>query len=191
MIAGILIGGSSTRMGRPKALIEINGVTLVERTIEVARSACETVVLLGRPGYELPPAARCLTLLPDAVADRGPIGGLESLLEHAREPCVMLACDMPGLTGELLSRLAEGPSSFDAAVPRTGGPPGQWHPCCALYRPSALSVVRERMEKGRFAMMGLVSALRVFAVELIGDEAHWVRNWNAPDDVRIAEAGPD
>lgn len=54
MIAGIVLaGGRSERMGRPKALLEIEGVTFLERAVRALRAAgCAEVVVVLPPGAQ-------------------------------------------------------------------------------------------------------------------------------------------
>jgi molybdopterin-guanine dinucleotide biosynthesis protein A len=42
----ILAGGKSTRMGRDKALIEVDGVALLSRVYAVAESVCDRVLIV-------------------------------------------------------------------------------------------------------------------------------------------------
>ena len=46
----ITAGGQSRRMGRDKAELEIHGKTLLDRMIDEAKQACESVAVVGRMG---------------------------------------------------------------------------------------------------------------------------------------------
>ncbi len=193
---GILIGGHSQRMGRPKALIEVEGVALIERTVGVARCMSEEVVLLGTPPFALPTLIADVPIIPDRPSGVGPLGGLSALLAARPEAdCIMLACDMPHLDVALLRRLAVGEVDCDAVVCRatqadvSDGP--QWHPCCGLYRPSALPAVQAALVSGRYGLRELLKKLRVRPVDLVEDEARWVENWNAPEDLMPPNAVSD
>ncbi|MFQ5411091.1 MAG: molybdenum cofactor guanylyltransferase [Phycisphaerae bacterium] len=186
---GILTGGHSRRMGRPKALIEFEGTTLLERTVRLARALSEDIALLGEPVFDLPPSLTALPILPDRRPDIGPIAGLEALLA-ARPGCsgILLACDMPHLCEPLLSKLADATGDFDAAVCRTRtphhpAPPEQWHPCCGHYRPACLPLVQAAIDAGRFSIMNLFDRFSVRPIDLAGEEARWIDNWNTPQDL--------
>lgn len=109
LIAGILVGGASRRMGRPKALLpHPSGGTFVEHVAAVAARAANEVVLLGRPLWPLPDALRGLRLLPDLeiAAAAGPLAGLGSLLRYApRGWTLLLSCDLPHLQAEAIAAL--------------------------------------------------------------------------------------
>src|SRR5262245_66026418 len=54
MIPGILLAaGASTRMGRPKALLPLGGVTFVRRVLDTLKSAgLSEIVVVVRPGHD-------------------------------------------------------------------------------------------------------------------------------------------
>ena len=68
LYACILIGGKSTRMGRPKHLIRIDGLTLIERLEKTLRPFVRRVYISG--AGRLPHALRHL---PRLRPRRGPI----------------------------------------------------------------------------------------------------------------------
>jgi len=192
--AGILIGGRSQRMGRPKALIENGGVSLIEHTIATIQHAVDSVVLIGSHlDYDLPAACHRYPLLPDTVVGIGPLGGLAALLKHCDDDdlALLLACDMPYLSAKLVTRLnkasLEGSAHYDAVVPTTpnsdAATPSRHHPCCALYRPSCLPAIEQAIEERRYSMMHLLSQLRVIDLPLDLNESRWLTNWNTPDDL--------
>ncbi len=180
---GILIGGHSRRMGTPKALIPIDGSTLLERTVATASSITDDILLLGQPPFDLPTSVNLLTIVPDHHPHTGPIGGLESLLiSRPNAHCILLACDMPYLSVDLLKRLIEPNDGLDAVVCTTTTEPA-CHPCCALYKQSSLPAVQAALQARSYGMIDLLSRLRVRRIELTGDEPRWVENWNEPQDV--------
>ena len=100
----VLTGGRSSRMGRDKALLPIEGSVLVERTAEQVRIAAGSVTLIGAPERY---AHLGLPVVPDLIEDCGPIGGLYTALKIGRADWnLLVACDMPALTAEFLRELA-------------------------------------------------------------------------------------
>ncbi len=174
-------------MGRPKALIEIDGCSLIARTAGIAHEITPDVVLLGEPPFELPATLSTLEVLPDRFPGAGPIAGLDSLLEaRPKCDCILLACDMPRLSAATLGRIIDAGAVADAIVPRTrGSDADDWrvHPCCAIFRSSARPAVSAAIGGGEYAMMRLLERLRVKFVDLSGEEAAHLDNWNAPEDV--------
>jgi molybdopterin-guanine dinucleotide biosynthesis protein A len=189
--AGILVGGHSRRMGRPKGLLRVDGVTLLERTAAVAREVAGRVVLLGRPPFELPAGVAGLEILEDAQAGVGPLAGLVSLMAACgARPAVLLACDLPRLEAGLIGRLlGEAGGDVDAVVYATGEPPRGWEPCCSVYLPGCAPVAAGRMARGEYSLVGLLEAVRTRTVRASDDEAAKLANLNRPEDVAALEAG--
>lgn len=186
VVCGILVGGKSRRMGRPKAIIPIGGTTLLERTASIAGSVISDIVLLGRPSFDLPDALSALAIIDDDPAGRGPIGGLAGFFKAKPGcDCLLLACDMPGLDAELLRRLiTTAVDDADGVVPRDHSDNSAIHPCCALYRSSAAPVVFDAIAQRRYAMCDLLDLLRIRWLSLEGpQEAAWVDNLNTPADL--------
>jgi len=74
--AGLLVGGGSRRMGRPKGLLKAGGLTLMERAFETLSAVSGGAVLLG--GGDVPPSLRRAPRLPDVPGVAGPMAGLLS-----------------------------------------------------------------------------------------------------------------
>ncbi len=109
----VLAAGASTRLGSPKQLATLNGETLLDRTVRVARDAgCSPiVVVLGASAAEI----RAATSLGDAIiVDNAQwaagMGGSIALGARAlmgAAACVVLTCDMPAVTSSHLMLLME------------------------------------------------------------------------------------
>jgi nicotine blue oxidoreductase len=110
----VLAAGSSARMGRPKALLEIDGVTFLERAIRTLRAGgCEpVVVVLARGGVtgETGAIARAHGARPlgNAVPNAEQIDslrvGLEALPDDA-EAAIALPVDHPLASAGVVSAL--------------------------------------------------------------------------------------
>src|SRR5262252_6153486 len=88
MLAGIFVGGRSSRMGgRPKGLLRApSGETVVERWSSIFAALSVPAVLVGQnPAY----TSLGIEQLEDAPPDIGPLGGLLALLERAKSGLVI------------------------------------------------------------------------------------------------------
>lgn len=80
MVGAVLTGGASRRMGRTKALIEIDGVPMAGQVAAALRDVgCSSVVAYGGDPVELEPLG--LPVLPDQYPGSGPLGGVLGVLE--------------------------------------------------------------------------------------------------------------
>jgi molybdopterin-guanine dinucleotide biosynthesis protein MobB len=104
--AGILMGGRSSRMGRPKHLIERDGETWLERTASAVRGQVEKIVLLGRG--DVPPSLREHPVLCDAEDAAGPLSGMRAALRWAPlTSWIFVPCDLPFLSDDAVRWLVE------------------------------------------------------------------------------------
>jgi molybdopterin-guanine dinucleotide biosynthesis protein A len=152
----VLTGGRSSRMGRDKALLPIDGSVLVERTAEVVRAAAGSVTLIGAPGRY---AHLGLPVLPDLVPDGGPICGLHTALKITRANWnLVVACDMPGLTVAFLGDLLAAAQQLGCAclTPQTDS---GLHPLCAVYHRRSADAVEFAIQHKSLKMHDLLKSL--------------------------------
>jgi molybdopterin-guanine dinucleotide biosynthesis protein A len=154
----VLAGGSSRRMGRPKALLPIGKGTLIEWVIERLAPAFAEVLVTGGPSSPLPQALQPLLLLDEFTA-AGPLAGIETALGAARHDRVLVvACDLPGATASLARRLVTLLERHDAVVPRLAGEP---QPTLATYHRRARPVLRRRLRAGQLRVQEALTDLDV------------------------------
>lgn len=93
----VLSGGKSSRMGRDKALLQLDGQTLLERSKRLGEALGAQQVLVSRnePGF-----------IQDLVHDAGPMAGIAAALPHClTDWLLVLPVDMPLLTPAALKPL--------------------------------------------------------------------------------------
>ena len=119
----VLIGGKSSRMGRPKHLLRKSGKTWLQRTVESLLPLTERVVVLGKGA--VPDGLKCLVRLDDVPDAEGPMAGLLSAMRWApRASWLVAACDLPDLMPEAMTWLlnTRRPGAW-ATVPMVSGRP--------------------------------------------------------------------
>ena len=182
LVAGIFVGGASSRMGgRPKGLLRTDeGMTLVERWREVLAPLGAEVVLVGRNRAY---ASLGLPLVEDDPDFPGPLGGLLRLLAYGDEGRVLaVACDMPFVSTKLLQRLLD--TSPDSAIvaPRVDG---RWQPFFARYQgDGVLGRIVMEANKYRRSLQLLLDDEGATELVLSPEEAEELRDWDTPEDVR-------
>lgn len=188
--AAILIGGRARRLGGvDKSRITIAGRTIFERQVDVLRGLVDHIVIVGGDDHPGRPDGI------EAVADRWPgggsLGGIATALSVAQGPVLVLACDMPFVTGAFLSRVREALTpDVDAAIPKTAD---GWHPLCAAYARACLEPMRRRVEEGRLKVVDALDGLRVreigvAEVAAFDPDGRLLTNVNTPDDLARAAA---
>lgn len=177
-------------MGEDKSLLRLDGQTFVETAAVALRAVAARVsVVSARAGAE----SHGLPVVEDLRVGLGALGGLHAALLSCRaEWAAVVACDLPFVTGELLSRLASMRSDEnDAVVPLQED--GRVQPLCALYRARACAgQVEEMIRAGELRPRTLLARVRARPVafgelrDLEGSRRFFL-NVNTPED--YARAG--
>ena len=104
LCAGVLFGGRSGRMGQPRHLPRVHGMTWLEHIVATVRPFAEQVVLLGEG--ELPTGLRRLPVLPDVADRRGPIAGMLAAMRwRPGASWLFSACDLPHISSSAIDWL--------------------------------------------------------------------------------------
>lgn len=97
----ILAGGKSVRMGTDKGLLSLNGKPFISHICEVLKSIVgdNIIIVSSNPDYDF----LGYTRIEDLIADKGPVGGLYTGLQHSKTKTnIILSVDVPFVTAELL-----------------------------------------------------------------------------------------
>jgi molybdopterin-guanine dinucleotide biosynthesis protein A len=155
MLGVVLAGGESRRMGRDKALVEVDGQPLWRRQSDVLRDAgAERVVVIRRSGQESIDHADCHF---DVFRNSGPLAGIHAGLGIGGYPLIaVLAVDMPGIDAAWFEWLGASCLPGAGAVASHGG---DLEPLAALYPSSSLPEVEARLGRRELSVQGLVREL--------------------------------
>jgi len=154
--AVVLVGGKSSRMGRPKALLPFDGEPLIVHVVRALKKMFAETVVVAAPDQELPslPAV----LVRDEVAYQGPVSGIYHGLKAAtREVCFVTSCDAPFLNLQLISQLLAQISDCDVVVPYWQQ---RFQPLHAVYRTSVLPLLKDQLERGELRPIFLYDKVR-------------------------------
>jgi molybdopterin-guanine dinucleotide biosynthesis protein A len=178
----VLAGGRSSRMGRDKALLPWKGSTLIQSVAgEVFRAAGSATVIGSPELYE----KLGFPVISDKIEGCGPLGGLYTALSVTTADWnVLVACDMPAVTHQLLEELlaAAEASGADALLPQT---PGGLEPLCAVYHARLLPAVESAIQSKLFKMHDFVSTIQ--AARWPVSHAGFFRNLNTPEQLGEAQ----
>ena len=204
----VLAGGESSRMQRSdlprdKALLLLDGETLLRRALRTLSEVCaSTSILCGT-------ADRCERLAPygRTVRDRavacGPLGGLDAALNDAvlarAEAVLIMPVDMPHLPANALATLLEQARYSGAAVSCLRAE-GRAQPLPAYVHTGSSLAVAKALEVGdrkllpvlqRIALeSGMSGGFQVVDAEACGstpvEVQEWFVNVNTPDDLLAA-----
>jgi molybdopterin-guanine dinucleotide biosynthesis protein A len=159
-VAGyILVGGKSSRFGRDKALVDVGGRPLALRVADALAPVTGAVTLVGAPEKYRHLGLR---VIPDPLADFGPLAGILAALEDSKSAWnLLVACDMPGLSAEFLSFLLARARESQADVVLPVDAEDRPEPLCAAYALGSLEAIRRAVERGTRKVTAAFDGLRV------------------------------
>lgn len=180
----ILAGGESSRMGRNKALMKVDGEAIIARSYRMLASLFhEVIVVTNTPdAYDFLPCRK----VADIHTGVGSIAGLEAgLAASGTERIFVSACDMPFLSPDLIRLLCGESGSCDAVVPINSE--GLREPLHAVYRKTALDVIRSVIENGEKSILHVLDTvdtrlIRQEAFSSISGAVNSFSNVNTPEE---------
>jgi len=199
LTGAVLVGGRSQRMGSDKALMVIDGgVPLVAALVGALQTCCEEVLLVGGDPARFVGRDLSARFVADAAPGAGPLAGILGALDHARHPgCLVVACDMPFVTSELLQAMAAEPTDYSAlAYP---GPDGL-EPLLAIYTRTCTELLRAALAVGELRARDFLARLGARALpdavlDRVDPERRASTNVNTPEELaaahRILQGAPD
>lgn len=154
--AYILCGGKSTRMGEEKGLVEFHGKTFVQWILEALFSIVPNPVLVTKnPAYRV----FQLEMIQDLVEDQGPLGGIYTALEHAASDLVLiLSCDIPKITAEVLAFLVEKSQASPEKITFLSDGKNDY-PLIGIYPKQHLKTVEKSILNGELKLRQFVESL--------------------------------
>jgi molybdopterin-guanine dinucleotide biosynthesis protein A len=187
--AVILAGGQSRRMGRDKAWLPVNGVTLLARQLEVVRQLAPLEIFIsGRADTDY--SSLRYPILRDQFTDAGPLAGIERALEETSAPSVfVLAVDLPNMSAPFLRQMAHHCAEGRGLIPRLNG---SVEPLAAFYPKSAKSLADAQLTNSQYAVTAFAercvqSGLADF-YDLASTDAGAFFNWNIPSVIPLFQS---
>ncbi len=177
----ILAGGKSSRMGLDKAALSFGNENFTEHLAKELSNYSE--LLLSRTNESQEDFG--LRSVYDIYPGCGPIGGLHAALTSCvSEALLTVPCDTPLFTAELSRFLCSQISADYDAVVLTDG--NRKYPLCAVYKKSALCVLKRHIERNDFRMLSVLDDLKVRYINIEETEysADCLKNINNWDEYR-------
>ncbi len=165
----VLAGGQSRRMGTDKALLPLRSgdPPLAQVVLDRVKTLTDDLFIVAsdRPAYQ----RFGVPVVPDRYAG-GALGGIATAVDAAsHDACLVVACDMPFLSLDLLAWMSSFRGDYDVLVPELPGESRQgrgtiYQTLHAIYRKSALPAMTERLARDERQVIGFFSEVRVQTV---------------------------
>ena len=196
--AVILAGGFSRRFGRDKGLVVLAGKPLILHVIDrVSKVADEVLVVVSseeqKNKFETILEEKA-NLVIDKDDSQSPLVGAITGFESANaEYSLLLPCDTPLVSTQIVQFLLDMCTNRSAAIPRWPG--GYIEPLQAVYRTeSALTAAKTALKQGKMNMRSMIDNLRgvryvsTMVLEQLEPELLTFFNVNTPQDLKKAES---
>jgi molybdopterin-guanine dinucleotide biosynthesis protein A len=166
MNAGLIVlsGGKSSRMGRNKALLPIEGKAMIQRIFDsLGEEFSDRILVTNRPEEYAPLLPDDVKIVSDVYPGSGPLSGIHAgLLASAAEYNVVAACDMPFVSRHVAELLVKKSQGFDAVVPRFNR---MRQPLFAVYHKSVAGEIEGILEGNDFRVNNLWKKLNTLWLE--------------------------
>ena len=195
--AVILAGGSSSRLGMDKSLLEFDGKPLICWAVEKMRLAADEVIVVARSKdhaemlRETVPKA---VFTWDSILGFGPVAGLHAGMRYAKGGLVFATgCDLPFLNPKVIDKLFElalEQKGYDATVPLRSN--GFIEPLHSVYdREKMLAACQSSLNANERKIRAPLKLLHINYVpveqlQILDDRLLTFFNLNTPQDLEKA-----
>ena len=155
--AAIIAGGPASRLGgRDKSGLPVNGRSILDRQIAALCPLTARILIVANHPERF--RASGLPIVRDVLPGAAALGGIYTALSSAStEYVLVVAGDMPFLTGRFLEHLARCAAGVDLAIPRSAD---GYQPMCACYSRGCLEPIRRRIAGGSLRVQDLATEVR-------------------------------
>lgn len=171
-------------MGKDKAFIEVNGVALWRRQLQLLQQLEPSEIFISGPSHDEWQHANCV-IISDAEPNAGPLAGLVAALRRCTTPLLLtLAIDLPNMTSDYLRGVINSCGADLGAVPVAAD---RYEPVAAVYPQRAAHIAENCLASRQLSLQAF--AARCIAEGLVNlkqiapDERPLFLNMNTPEDV--------
>lgn len=177
----ILSGGKSSRFGTDKGLFVFNKKHMVEYPIIIAKKFSTDIIISANHkdyehfGYQV---------INDTYPNLGPMGGIySSLMKSIHEMNIILPCDSPYITADLLKKLIENYHGEEILLFETAD--GKSHPLIGIYHKSILESMQEHLKIKKLKLISFIKTRSHGIIKLEKDDPlnTCFRNFNFQKDI--------
>jgi molybdopterin-guanine dinucleotide biosynthesis protein A len=163
--AAVLAGGNSSRLGRNKALLPLQGATVIEKVMSEVRSCVkELTIITNNPDQYVNFGYPCCG---DIMPGGGPLSGIHAALSHCgTEYVLVVSCDIPLVKRELFEDLISVCPGYDIVIFKHK----HFEPLCALYRRTCLPALEDLIAHGEYRIIDLFPTLKVKVLRISSAE---------------------
>jgi molybdopterin-guanine dinucleotide biosynthesis protein A len=193
----ILAGGFSSRFGQDKGLLRLADKPLIGHILNaISKTVDEKIVVVSSKSqaenYSKVMGSEVKVVIDEGNVQSPLVGALKGFKEASNEYSLLLPCDTPLISKDILSLLFDLCPNKNAVIPRW--PNGYIEPLQAVYciKP-ALEAAKKALNEGKLNMQSMVDKLRgiryvsTIVLRQLDPELDSFFNVNTPMDLKRAE----
>lgn len=146
----ILAGGASTRMQRDKAALAYHGQPQLQWAYDLVSNVCAATFVSVRSDQRDDTTRKEFPQIVDRQPGIGPIAGISAALtEHRKVAWLVVACDLPFVTREILQHLIARREPQRVATAYRSAHGGLPEPLCAIWEPQVRDALLAHIAAGK------------------------------------------
>jgi len=187
----LLAGGKSSRMGKDKARLKLDGRMMILQSVANKLLTISDEIIVATDGRRYEDLNVSVKWVDDVYPLAGSLVGLYSgLRATGSDYALVVACDMPFLNLDLLRHMIALPRDYDILIPQIGD---KLEPLHAIYSKKCLEPAKRLLEAGHLRIIDMFPEVRVSylpqeIIEKYDPEHRSFFNINSPDQMAEAKA---
>lgn len=179
VIGIVLAGGKSSRFGSDKAISMFQGKTMLKHSVDLMKQFSDRVLISGdKEEYNI----YGYPCVPDIYKGIGPMGGICSCLKESDAPLnIIVTCDMPLVTSDMIARLVESHEFGKATVFEDYD--GYIYPFPVIFEKGHLSALEQQINAGNCDLKSALKACGTTKILLKKEEVGCMANVNSKDEL--------
>jgi molybdopterin-guanine dinucleotide biosynthesis protein A len=175
----ILAGGKSSRMGEDKGLMLFENKPMIEHILKTVKPLVRDIIIIsdnkeynqfGFPIFE------------DTIKEKGPLAGiLTGLQQSSSDKNLILSCDTPFVTKELIRLVLSYSNDYDVVLPEKGN---RSHQLIGTYNKSCATIIRKAIANDQLKIKLAIKDLNVKIVDANHIDSRVFHNINTKEDAK-------
>lgn len=174
-------------MGKNKSLLEVGGLTMIERIARALSAVCSEIIIVGENSGSLEYLG--YPIVPDIHPGYGPLSGIHAGLTAAKNPfSFVIACDIPFPSDKLMKIIISEMDGYDVVMLKQGE---YLEPLFSLYSKAFIDAAEISIKNGVYKVTAALQHVKWKPVTVspgeIPDLAKSLTNVNTPVDYEEAK----
>lgn len=174
----ILAGGKSSRMGQDKGLMLLNNKPMITHLLDTVKNITNNIIIVSN-NKEYKPFG--FEVYEDLIKDAGPLAGIYTGLTYSTfENNIVLSCDVPFVSENLLKFLIQNSSLFDVTIPKNNE---KTHQVIGVYNKSCIPVFKNELEQHQRKIKLALSKVKLNIIDANRFSTKEFLNINTPNEL--------